>query len=149
MSFTRRRWVVVAPLASMLSLTLATTPGSAQIAKEGQKLGTAAGSTTLTASETQALIRRFADCWSAPTQLRDADLKVTVQLKFAKDGSLAEPPKVLNSNPDPRFAVAAKSAIAGVTKCAPFDFLPAAKYAAWREMIIDFDPHEMFGDKPR
>jgi Tfp pilus assembly protein PilF len=118
---------------------------------EVEKPGTASGSTTLTASETRRLISRFASCWYVPTELRNADLKVTVQLKLAKDGSLTEPPKVLNSNsnPDPRFAVAAKSAIAGVTKCAPFDFLPAAKYAAWREMIIDFDPRDMFGDKPR
>jgi tetratricopeptide (TPR) repeat protein len=104
----------------------------------------------LTESEMQALIRRLADCWDVPKAvLNGPDLIVTIQVKLAKDGSLAEPPKVLNSNPDPRFAAATKSAIAGVTRCAPFSFLPAAKYAAWQDMILDFNPRELFGDKPR
>jgi hypothetical protein len=121
-----------------------------QRVREDQKPGAASGPGTLTTTELLRLRNRFAACWNVPEGVRNAaDLKVTVQLKLAKDGSLAGPPKVLNANSDPRFAVAAKAAIAGLTKCAPFNFLPAAKYAAWREMIVDFDPSEMFGDKPR
>jgi hypothetical protein len=105
---------------------------------------------TLTSSEIQGLRNRLAACWGAPAAAYKAtNLVVTLQVKFARDGSLAEPPKVLNSNPDPRFAMVAKSAITALTKCAPFSFLPAAKYAAWQEIVIDFDPHEMSGDKPR
>jgi hypothetical protein len=105
---------------------------------------------TLTPSEMQALIKRFADCWDVPVEVRNVpNLHVTVEVKLAKDGSLAEPPKVLNSNPDPHFAVAAKSAIAGLTRCAPFSFLPAAKYAAWQDITVDFNARELFGDKPR
>jgi len=104
----------------------------------------------LTSSELDALRNRLAACWDPPKALRAApSVIVSVEVKFAKDGSLAEPPKVLNSNPDPRFAAAAKSAVAALTKCAPFSFLPAAKYATWQEIVIDFDPHEMFGDKPQ
>ncbi len=102
-----------------------------------------------TAAELQALRKRLAECWDLPPPVRNIpNLVVSVQMKFAPDGSLAEPPKILNSNPDPRFAVATKSVIAGLTKCAPFSFLPPAKYAAWREIVVDFDPHDMFGDKP-
>jgi len=69
-------------------------------------------------------------------------------MKFTRDGSLAEPPKVLNSHPDPRFAALAKSTVAALTKCGPFSFPPAAKYAAWREIEVVFDPSEMFSEKP-
>jgi hypothetical protein len=47
------------------------------------------------------------------------------------------------------FAVAAKSATTALTKCVPFNSLPPAKYEVWKEITIDFDPREMFGDKPR
>ena len=105
---------------------------------------------TLTPSEIQALMNRLAACWAAPAAAYKAtNLTVTLQVKFARDGALAEPPKVLNTNPDPRFAVVAKSAVTALTKCAPFSFLPAAKYAAWQEIVIDFDPSETIGDKPR
>jgi hypothetical protein len=103
----------------------------------------------LTASEMQALTRRLAECWQVPEGVRNVtNLDVTILVKLAKDGSVAEPPKVLDSNPDPRFAVAAKSAIAGLTRCAPFSFLPAAKHAAWQELSVNFNPRELFGDKP-
>ena len=83
-----------------------------------------------------------------PKSVYLSNVVVTVQVKFAKDGSLAEPPRVVNSSPDPLFPVAAKSAIAALTKCAPFSFLPPAKYEVWREIMIDFDPSVMLGDKP-
>jgi hypothetical protein len=104
----------------------------------------------LTSSELDAFRARIADCWDVPKGVRDlTNMRVTVHVKFAKDGSLAEPPKVLNSSPDPMFAVAAKSATAALTKCAPFRFMPAAKYDGWKDIVIDFDPHEMFGGKAR
>ena len=118
--------------------------------RDAQKPRNTPDPNTLTPSWMQPLIKRLADCWDLPVGLRNVpNLHVTVEVKLAKDGSLAEPPKVLNSNPDPRFAVAAKSAIAGVTRCAPFSFLPAANYAAWQDIAVDFDPRALFGDKPR
>jgi len=149
MPFARCRWLASTCLAVMLSLALATRPSSAQ-PREAQKPGNAPDSKELTENEMQKLIARLADCWVVPKAVRDAPtLIVTVRVKFAKDGSLAEPPKVLNSSSDPRFAAAAKSAIAALTKCAPFSFLPAAKYAAWEEVIVDFNSEMMFGSKPR
>lgn len=83
---------------------------------------------TLTPNETQRLMDRLAECWAPPANAyRASNLVVTVRMKFTRDGSLAEPPKVLNSSPDPGFAGFAKSTIAALTKCAPFSFLPAAK----------------------
>jgi len=50
----------------------------------------------------------------------------------------------------PLFQAAAESAVRAVTRCAPFSFLPAAKYAAWREVEVVFDPHTLPpSDKPK
>ena len=118
--------------------------------RDAQKPRNAPDSPTLTPGEMQALMNRLAECWAAPAAAyKVSNLTVAVNVRLAKDGSLAEPPKVLNSNPDPRFAATAKSVIAALTRCAPFSFLPAAKYAAWQEIIVDFDPRPMLGDKPR
>ena len=103
----------------------------------------------LTSSELATLRNRLAECWDAPKSVRRSNLVVTVKVKFAKDGSLAEPPKVVNANPDPLFALAAKSVTAALQKCAPFKFLPVAKYDLWKDIEFMFDPREMFGDKPR
>jgi hypothetical protein len=124
-------------------------PVGEQVEQRQQKPRSTPDPSTLTASEIQALRKRLTECWDVPVEVRNATLHVMVHMKFAKDGSLAEPPKVLNSNPDPQFAVAAKSAIAGVTRCAPFSFLPAAKYVAWQDLTVDFNPRELFGGKPR
>ena len=38
---------------------------------------------------------------------------------------------------------AARSAVAAVMGCQPYDKLPAEKYESWRDMIINFDPSLM------
>jgi hypothetical protein len=117
--------------------------------RNAQKPRDTSGPPTLAPSEMQALIKRLAEYWQVPEGVRLRNVVVMVQVKFARDGSLAEPPTVVNSSPDPMFAVAAKSATAALTKCTPFSFLPPAKYQAWKEISIDFNPRELFGDKPR
>ena len=38
---------------------------------------------------------------------------------------------------------AAESAVRAVSKCAPFN-LPADKYETWAEVVVNFDPSDMF-----
>jgi hypothetical protein len=51
---------------------------------------------------------------------------------------------VMNSSANPTFGIAAESARRAVLRCAPYS-LPAEKYDAWREVIINFDPRELLG----
>jgi hypothetical protein len=86
------------------------------------------------------------DCWDVPVGVRDArDLVVTVRIQFKKDGSLTSDPTVVNRSSQPVFQVASESAVRAIRKCAPFSFLPPAKYEAWRDVEVNFDPREMFG----
>ena len=101
---------------------------------------------TLSVNELAALQARLRDCWDVPVGVQNArDLVVTVRIQFKKDGSLAADPLVLNRSSVPLFQVAAEAATRGIRKCAPFSFMPAAKYEAWKEVEVNFDPREMFG----
>jgi colicin import membrane protein len=104
-----------------------------------------ANAATLSQNEMDALRARLRDCWLVPVGVAEArDLVVTVRIQFNKDGSLAADPTLMNHGSHPAFQAAAESALRGVRRCAPYSFMPPLKYEAWKDVIVDFDPHEMF-----
>jgi colicin import membrane protein len=109
-------------------------------------LGTAAGrAVQLSQNEIDALRARLRECWNLPAGATDAkDLNVEVRILLKQDGSLSADPRVLNRSTNPFFQVAAESALRAVRTCAPFDFLPVAKYESWKDIEINFDPQYMF-----
>jgi hypothetical protein len=109
-------------------------------------LGTATGTAPrLSQNELDALRARLAQCWTLPAGATDAhDLNVEVHILLRQDGSLSAEPKVLNRSSNPFFQVAAESALRAVRTCAPFNFLPVAKYDAWKDIEVNFNPQYMF-----
>ena len=109
-------------------------------------LGTATGTApALSQNELDALRNRLRQCWNVPVGLAEArDLVVTVRIQFNKDGSLAAEPRLMNHAAHPAFTAASESALRAVRSCAPYSFLPVAKYEGWKDVIIDFDPRDMF-----
>ncbi|MFL5070176.1 MAG: protein TolA [Xanthobacteraceae bacterium] len=109
-------------------------------------LGTSTGTAPrLSQNELDALRARLAQCWTLPSGATDAqDLNVEVHILLRQDGSLSAEPKVLNRSTSPFFQVAAESALRAVRTCAPFDFLPVAKYEAWKDIEVNFNPQYMF-----
>lgn len=116
--------------------TLSTTPS----------LGVPAGrAASLTQSEIDALRARIQQCWNPPAGLADArDLIVVVRIRFNTDGSLSADPTLSNSGAHPTFQVAAESALRAVRRCAPYSFMPIAKYDVWKDVEVTFDPRDMF-----
>lgn len=99
----------------------------------------------LSQNELDALRARLRDCWILPAGAADAqDLVVQVRILFRQDGSLAAEPALLNRGSSPYFQVAAESALRAVRRCAPFSFLPVAKYEVWKDIEVTFDPRDMF-----
>ena len=99
----------------------------------------------LSQNELDALRARLAQCWNLPAGAADAkDLNVEVHILLKQDGSLLAEPKVLNRSTNPFFQVAAESALRAIRTCAPFNFLPLAKYEAWKDIEINFNPQYMF-----
>ena len=108
-------------------------------------LGTATGqAVSLSQNELDALRARLRNCWNVPIGLAEArDLVVSVRILFNKDGSLSAEPRLVNSLSHPAFQAASESALRAVRSCAPYSFLPVAKYEAWKDVIVDFDPRDM------
>lgn len=121
--------------------------GGSTTSQTPASLGTRRGgeSVRMSQSELDALRGQIARCWSPPVGAVGAeDLKVRVKIDLARSGEVSGSPEVMNSNPNPAFRAAASSAVRAVMRCAPYS-LPDAKFDAWQEVIINFDPRELLG----
>jgi outer membrane biosynthesis protein TonB len=99
---------------------------------------------SISVNEIDALRARIAQCWSPPPGgLGAGEIVVKLRLKLNEDGTLVGYPTVANSGSSPFFQAAADSAVRAVYQCQPYA-LPADKYALWRDMILNFDPSDMY-----
>lgn len=99
----------------------------------------------MTFNEIDALRARISECWNPPVGGLGADaIQVKLRLQLMQDGSLTTAPQVVNRAGSPFFQAAADAAVRAVMQCQPYQ-LPPRKYALWRDMILNFDPREMFG----
>ena len=106
-------------------------------------------SDTLTMSEMDALRHQLAGCWSVPTGAMDAEnLIVDVQVIVRADRTVQSATIVDQSryNSDSFFRAAADSARRAVLNpsCSPL-LLPPDQYDTWKNMVVRFNPREMFG----
>ena len=108
---------------------------------KGQSNGT---EMTMGVNEIDALRARIAQCWSPPPGGLGAEqIVVKLRLKLNEDGTLVGYPSVANNGSSPFFQAAADSAVRAVYQCQPYA-LPSDKYALWRDMILNFDPSDMY-----
>mgnify|MGYP005848963977 CR=1 FL=1 len=99
---------------------------------------------TMSVNEIDALRARIAQCWSPPPGGLGADaIIVKLRLRLNEDGSLVGYPTIANSGSSPFFQAAADSAVRAVFQCQPYS-LPSEKYEIWRDMILTFDPRQMY-----
>lgn len=109
---------------------------------KGRKVGR---DLAMTFNEIDALRARISQCWNPPIGGLGADaIKVKLRLRLRQDGALTREPEVVNRAGSPYFRAAADAAVRAVMLCQPYE-LPSKKYAQWRDMILNFDPKEMFG----
>jgi colicin import membrane protein len=108
----------------------------------GTTRGTAA---TLSQSELDALRARLTKLWNvqAGTE-RPEELIVDIRIRLTPDRRLAAPPEVVSRGSSPRYQAAADAAMRAVLQGQPFDMLQAATYEQWKDMIVTFDPRQMF-----
>lgn len=99
----------------------------------------------MTVNELDALRARLASCWNIQLAPPDPeDMRVRVKMYLNPDGTLAQQPEVVEARSNQYAQSAAESALRAVRRCAPYN-LPAEKYDSWREIVVTFDPREMFG----
>ena len=121
--------------------------GGAKRSTEQASLGgeKSTGGSKLSQNEMDALRQKLGGCWNIPAGVDDAaTLKVSVRFQLDRSGQLEGRPQIVAggaaSGPG---RTAAESAVRAVQKCAPFN-LPADKYDTWAEVVVNFDPSDMF-----
>jgi TonB family protein len=97
----------------------------------------------LTQSEEAALQGQLQGCWSIPVGAQDSEgLQNTVKFGFDSNGKLNGLPEVVTSSGNRQFD---ESTIRAVQKCDRNGFqLPDGKQEVWAEVIVHFDPKDMF-----
>ncbi|MCP1200116.1 cell envelope integrity protein TolA [Notoacmeibacter sp. MSK16QG-6] len=97
----------------------------------------------LSASEMAALRDQLGGCWSIDAGIVDADsLLVSVTFSLNQNGKLEGQPRVTKSSGNPQFD---RSAVRAIQKCDVQGLrVPEGKYETWREVIVNFDPRDMF-----
>lgn len=103
------------------------------------------GGSKLTQSEMDALRGAISKCWNVPAGVADAPgLVVTVRMRLTEAGEIQGAPEVTSGGGDSGVGrAAAESAKRAVLRCAPYN-LPRDKYDSWSEVIVNFDPSNMF-----
>ena len=90
------------------------------------------------------LRQRVGLCWNIPAGVQNAqNLVVKVRFQLDRQGNLQGTPTVSNFSSDPLFQAAARSAIRALIRCQPYDKLPKERYAAWKDLLFNFDPSQM------
>lgn len=130
-------------ISSLLSRTNPT-GGGVGAAQAGAGAETGREGAPLTASERDALMEAVRRCWTVPyAATTDDELVVVVHMQLAQDGSLQQIVDVRWEGVGPLFDIAGEAARRAVIQCAPYDFLPPAKYERWRDIAVTFDPRDV------
>jgi outer membrane biosynthesis protein TonB len=110
-------------------------------------LGTSTGTAAkLSQSELDALRARLAQLWNLQAGAdHPEELIVEVRLRLKPDRTLAVPPEVLSRGTSTRFMAARDAAMRAVFQGQPFNMLQSATYDQWKDMIVTFDPRQMYG----
>lgn len=100
---------------------------------------------TLTQSEMDALRGQIQKYWNIIPGMADGgDVRVTVKMRLDQSGNIVGNPEVSASGGSPGTQqTLAGSARRAVLRAQPYT-LPAEKYASWSEVIVHFDPSQMF-----
>jgi len=107
--------------------------------------------TALTIDVRDALLAQMRECWNVPVGAPNPEqLIVQVRVFLAPDGSLAQPPLLEPASraaaaSNPYMRTAAEAALRAINVCEPYKQLPPERYAAWREIVMTFDPSKMIG----
>ncbi|MBN8960716.1 MAG: protein TolA [Rhizobiales bacterium] len=108
----------------------------------GAAHGTAA---TLSQSELDALRARLTKLWNVQAGTEHPEeLIVDIRIRLTPDKRLAAPPEIVSRGSSPRYRAAADAAMRAVLQAQPYDMLRPGTYDQWKDMIVTFDPRQMF-----
>ncbi|MEX6507097.1 hypothetical protein [Jiella sp. M17.18] len=99
----------------------------------------------LSQSELDALRGQIQKCWSPPAGVEGAgSLRVSIEMHLDPSGQLQGRPVIVDGGSGSmQQRIAGEAALRAVRRCAPYN-LPADKYETWSEVVLNFDPSQMF-----
>jgi hypothetical protein len=108
-----------------------------------QALGAARG---LTADEVSLLTAKLMKLWNPNCGVEGAaNVVVRVHMQLAPDGRLQAPPRLASTGNGPVWQAAAQRALTAVARGEPYSELPRDRYAAWRDVNVNFDAKRACG----
>lgn len=121
--------------------------GGAKRSTETASLGLNKTNSTdkLSQSEMDALRGQIQKCWSIVPGLAGAEnVRIRVSMRLTKTGTIDGNPNVeAIGGPNNTRRTFSEGARRAVIRCAPYN-LPKDKYHVWSDVIVNFDPSEMF-----
>jgi hypothetical protein len=83
-------------------------------------------------------------CAALPTGISPAEkISLVVRVTLKADGALAAQPTLIEASASPKGPVLLQSLLRGLTKCQPYNMLPADKYQEWKSIDVRFTPADM------
>lgn len=97
----------------------------------------------LTQSERDAIVAQLRSCWNVPVGADgSSELKTTVRFRLDPGGTLEGAPVIEKASGNRQFD---ESTTRAIRLCSQRGFqLPADKYDTWSEVVVNFDPRDMF-----
>jgi hypothetical protein len=96
--------------------------------------------------DTAAFRAHVSSCSRLPTEIANTEqIKVVIRVYFKPDGTLAEPPQMLDATFSPKSSMLMRTAVSALENCQPFTELPKDKYDQWRVMDLTVTPRAMAG----
>jgi outer membrane biosynthesis protein TonB len=88
---------------------------------------------------------RIEQNWDVPRGAQSAEsVIVRLRIELNRDGSLLRPPTIMDASSSPVYQTMADAAVRAAIRGQPYVF-PPAQYERCRDMILKFDPREMYG----
>jgi hypothetical protein len=85
-------------------------------------------------------------CSHLPPEISSGEpIKVVMRVYFKPDGTLAQPPEMLDATFSPKSSALMKIAVNALEQCQPFTELPKDKYKNWRIMVLEVTPRALGG----
>jgi hypothetical protein len=94
--------------------------------------------------DTAAFRAHVSSCSHLPPEIANTEpIKVVMRVYFKPDGTLAQPPEMLDATFSPKSSALMKIAVNALEQCQPFNELPKDKYKLWRVMDLIVTPRAM------
>jgi hypothetical protein len=95
-------------------------------------------------SSVEAFRAHMRTCAALPPGVSTGDkISLVVRVKLNANGTLAGRPILIEGTASPKGPVLLQSLLSGLTKCQPYNMLPADKYQEWKSLDMRFTPEDL------